>query len=133
MAFPNCREQGVSYEKLATIGQGTSGEVFKARDRKTQRHVAVKEWSMENERDGFPYILIREIKNLKLLKNHDNVVTLIEVCRGEATGLNGYRTPYYLVFEFCEHDLAGLLSNANVKFNLGEIKQVMQQLLNGLD
>ena len=28
--------------------------------------------------------------------------------------------------------MAGLLSNANVKFNLGEIKKVMQQLLNGL-
>lgn len=36
------------------------------------------------------------------------------------------------MFDFCEHDLAGLLSNVNVKFNLGEIKKVMQQLLNGL-
>lgn len=32
---------------------------------------------------------------------------------------------FFLVFEFCEHDLAGLLSNVNVKFNLGEIKKVM--------
>lgn len=37
-----------------------------------------------------------------------------------------------MVFDFCEHDLAGLLKNANVKFNLGEIKKVIQQLLNGL-
>lgn len=29
----------------------------------------------------------------------------------------------YLVFEFCAHDLAGLLSNATVKFTLGEIKK----------
>ena len=36
------------------------------------------------------------------------------------------------MFEFCEHDLAGLLSNGNVKFSLGEIKGVMKQLLNGL-
>ena len=36
------------------------------------------------------------------------------------------------MFEFCEHDLAGLLSNINVKFSLGEIKKVMHQLLNGL-
>jgi cyclin-dependent kinase 9 len=36
------------------------------------------------------------------------------------------------VFEFCEHDLAGLLSNTKVKFSLGEIKQVIQQMLNGL-
>ena len=36
------------------------------------------------------------------------------------------------MFDFCEHDLAGLLSNVNVKFSLGEVKKVMQQLLNGL-
>lgn len=42
------------------------------------------------------------------------------------------KSTFYLVFEFCEHDLAGLLSNANVKFSIGEIKKVMQQLLNGL-
>lgn len=43
-----------------------------------------------------------------------------------------YKSTFYLVFDFCEHDLAGLLSNVNVKFSLGEIKKVMQQLLNGL-
>lgn len=37
-----------------------------------------------------------------------------------------------MVLDFCEHDLAGILSNENVKFSLGEIKKVMQQLLNGL-
>ncbi|KRX35251.1 Cyclin-dependent kinase 9, partial [Trichinella murrelli] len=37
-----------------------------------------------------------------------------------------------LVFAFCEHDLAGLLSNVHVKFSLGEIKEVMKQLLDGL-
>jgi cyclin-dependent kinase 9 len=37
-----------------------------------------------------------------------------------------------LVFEFCDHDLAGLLSNNNVKFTLSEMKKIMQQLLNGL-
>lgn len=49
-----------------------------------------------------------------------------------ATQYNRYRSTFYLVFDFCEHDLAGLLSNVNVKFSLGEIKKVMQQLLNGL-
>ena len=49
-----------------------------------------------------------------------------------ASQANRYRSTFYLVFDFCEHDLAGLLSNVNVKFSLGEIKKVMQQLLNGL-
>lgn len=49
-----------------------------------------------------------------------------------ATQYNRYKGSIYLVFDFCEHDLAGLLSNANVKFTLAEIKKVMQMLLNGL-
>ena len=49
-----------------------------------------------------------------------------------ATPYNRFKSTFYLVVEFCEHDLAGLLSNVNVKFSLGEIKKVMQQLLNGL-
>lgn len=50
----------------------------------------------------------------------------------EATLYNRYKGSIYLVFDFCEHDLAGLLSNSNVKFTLAEIKKVMQMLLNGL-
>jgi len=54
------------------------------------------------------------------------------ICACVATPYNRYKSTFYLVFDFCEHDLAGLLSNANVKFSLGEIKKVIQQLLNGL-
>jgi cyclin-dependent kinase 9 len=94
---------------------------------------------------------------LQLLK-HENIVHLIEICRTKgklcsvifvlihfralfffhniflftATLHNRYRSTFYLIFEFCEHDLAGLLSNVNVKFSLGEIKKVMHQLLDGL-
>lgn len=79
----------------------------------------------------FPITALREIRILQLLK-HENVVNLIEICRTKATQNNRYRSTFYLVFDFCDHDLAGLLSNMNVKFSLGEIKKVMQQLLNGL-
>ncbi|KAJ9596499.1 hypothetical protein L9F63_012482, partial [Diploptera punctata] len=100
--FPFCDEAS-KYDKVAKIGQGTFGEVFKARDKKTnKKFVAMKKVLMDNEKEG-------------------------------VTGqYNRYRSTFYLVFDFCEHDLAGLLSNVNVKFSLGEIKKVMQQLLNGL-
>ena len=81
--------------------------------------------------EQFPITALREIRILQLLK-HENVVNLIEICRTKATQMNKFKSTFYLVFDFCEHDLAGLLSNANVKFSLGEIKKVMQQLLNGL-
>lgn len=50
----------------------------------------------------------------------------------KASAANKFKSQFYLVFEFCEHDLAGLLSNSSVKFTLGEQKKIMQQLLNGL-
>merc|ERR1719384_1978396 len=129
--FPYCEEVS-KYEKQAKIGQGTFGEVFKARDRKNKNKVvALKKVLMENEKEGFPITVLREIRILQLLR-HENIVNLIEICRTKASQYNRYKSTFYLVFDFAEHDLAGLLSNANVKFNLGEIKKVMQQLLNGL-
>ncbi|XP_048772903.2 cyclin-dependent kinase 9-like [Ostrea edulis] len=130
MEFPYCPDAN-KYEKLAKIGQGTFGEVFKARNRQTRQLVAMKKVLMENEKEGFPITALREIKILQLLR-HENVVDLIEIARTRATPYNRMKSTFYLIFEFCEHDLAGLLSNANVKFNIGEIKKVMQQLLNGL-
>jgi len=128
--FPYCDEVS-KYERLTKIGQGTFGEVFKARHRKTRLLVALKKVLMENEKEGFPITALREIRILQLL-NHENVVKLIEICRTKASTHNKFKSTFFLVFEFCEHDLAGLLSNANVKFSLGEIKKVLQQLINGL-
>jgi len=129
--FPFCEEVS-KYEKQAKIGQGTFGEVFKARDRKNKNKVvALKKVLMENEKEGFPITALREIRILQLLR-HENIVNLIEICRTKASQYNRYKSTFYLVFDFCEHDLAGLLSNVNVKFSLGEIKKVMQQLLNSL-
>jgi len=125
--FPHCARVE-KYEKIAKIGQGTFGEVFKARCRTDKsKIVALKKVLMENEKEGFPITALREIRILQLL-NHENIVNLIEICRQYTR----HKTTFYLVFEFCEHDLAGLLSNINVKFSLGEIKKVMQQMCEAL-
>lgn len=148
---------GISWFMLPSLHYpGHFREVFKAREKNstTNKFVAMKKVLMENEKEGvrdsaffriltrsynflfslllqFPITALREIRILQLL-NHENVVNLIEICRTKATNNNRYRSTFYLVFDFCEHDLAGLLSNSMVKFSLGEIKMVMKQLLNGL-
>uniref|UniRef100_A0A5S6R3L7 Protein kinase domain-containing protein n=1 Tax=Trichuris muris TaxID=70415 RepID=A0A5S6R3L7_TRIMR len=128
--FPYIEDVG-KFEKIIKVGQGTFGEVFKARCKKTGRLVALKKILMENEKEGFPITALREIKILQRLK-HQNVTELIEICSSKASSFNRGRSTFYLVFAFCEHDLAGLLSNVQVKFSLGEIKEVMKQLLEGL-
>ena len=49
-----------------------------------------------------------------------------------ATPYNRDKGSIYLVLDFCEHDLAGLLECKEVHFSLGEIKNIMQQLFNAL-
>ncbi|XP_003387081.1 PREDICTED: cyclin-dependent kinase 9-like [Amphimedon queenslandica] len=128
--LPYCPEVG-KYEKLTKVGQGTFGEVFKAKDRKTGRLVALKKVCMENEKEGFPMTALREIRILQLLQ-HNNIVNLVEICRSKATPYNRDKGSIYLVLDFCEHDLAGLLECKEIKFSLSEIKNIMQQLFNAL-
>lgn len=42
------------YKDLSIIGEGTFGQVYKAKDQDTHSYVALKRVRLENERDGFP-------------------------------------------------------------------------------
>jgi len=131
-SFKYCPDKSPKYKSMAKIGQGTFGEVWKAKCSQTNRVVALKKVLMENEREGFPITALREIKILQQLR-HENVVELIEICRTKPEMNKAKKRPeIHLVFEFCEHDLAGLLANKQVQFSLGEKKKVIQQLLEGL-
>ena len=60
------------------------------------------------------------------------LLLLCLLCLYSATPYNRDRASIYLVFDFCEHDFAGLLSCNDVKFTVPEIKSIMQQLFNAL-
>ncbi|CAH2241702.1 jg26999 [Pararge aegeria aegeria] len=82
------------YEKLAKLGEGSYGLVYKCRNRDTGEIVAVKKF-VENEDDPLiRKIALREIRMLKNLK-HPNLVNLIEVFRR--------KRKLHLVFEYCDH------------------------------
>ncbi|KAJ1911746.1 serine/threonine protein kinase, CMGC, CDC2/CDK sub [Tieghemiomyces parasiticus] len=119
------------YEIIDKLGEGTFGEVHKARHRATGQLVALKRILMHTENDGFPITAIREIKILKALK-HDNVVRLIDIAVERGNVALRQRASIHMVFPYMDHDLTGLLENPSVTLTLPQIKCYMKQLLDGM-
>lgn len=120
-----------SFEKLAQIGEGTYGQVFMAKEIETGETVALKKILMDKEKEGFPITAIREIKILNKL-HHENVVKLKEIVTAPGECGNKYKGSIYMVFEYMDHDLAGLSGRPGMRFTVPQIKCYMKQLLMGL-
>jgi cyclin-dependent kinase 12/13 len=157
---PGCRRIEDAYERVGHLGQGTYGEVFKARDKSTGELVAVKRIKMENEKEGFPITAVREIKILSMLaadesrfsgeRMNEAIIKLREVVRSDACEDNKYEGSVYMVFDYMAADMAGLLERAKAArlqeaqarglapnkvappFKVGQVKRYMWTLLVGL-
>eukprot|EP00922_Rhytidocystis_sp_ex-Travisia-forbesii_P036986 GHVS01055102.1.p1 GENE.GHVS01055102.1~~GHVS01055102.1.p1 ORF type:complete len:396 (+),score=37.69 GHVS01055102.1:90-1277(+) len=158
MSSGSCRDVSC-FAVLNKLGEGTYGTVFRARDRQTGEVVALKEVRIHSAREGFPRTALREIRML-LNASHPNVVKLQEVVVGTLPKLNepapnvpsdggakqttttaAATSPYagytgtntvYLVFEYCEHDLAFMVDNAGCRFRQSEVKCIVLSLLRAL-
>ncbi len=71
--FENRKIRMERYQKLEKIGEGTYGVVYKAKDRKSGKIIALKRIRLEAEDEGIPSTAIREISLLKELR-HPNIV-----------------------------------------------------------
>lgn len=115
-----------SFEKLDKIGQGTYSSVYRACDLETGRIVALKKVRFVNMDPESVRFMAREILILRRL-DHPNVMKLEGLVTSRVSG------NLYLVFEYMEHDLAGLAASPAVRFTEPQIKCYMQQLLCGLE
>lgn len=120
----------------------------------------MKKVRLENEKEGFPITAVREIKILRQL-NHKNIVNLREIVTDKPNALDfrkvrivnyhdALKPPsvtnsfpcflclqdkgsFYLVFEYMDHDLMGLLESGFVNFSAVHNASIMKQLLDGLN
>eukprot|EP01036_Dinobryon_divergens_P022347 gene22347-30593_t len=133
-----------NFRKLSRIGEGTYGYVYKAcviqsidsasnnisetSADESKGIVALKRIKMHNEhQDGFPLTCLREIKTLRRCSGHENIVALLDIVVGRN------RDAVFLLFEYCEHDLAALLKAWKKPFVESEIKCLSQQLLSAVE
>nr|GEV00893.1 probable serine/threonine-protein kinase At1g54610 [Tanacetum cinerariifolium] len=115
-----------SYERFEKIGQGTYSSVFRARHAASGRMVALKKVRFDNLKPDSVKFMAREITILRSL-DHPNIMKLEGIITSQVSCI------IYLVFEYMEHDLAGLLSSPDVKFSHSQIKWYMRQLLKGIE
>ena len=113
------------FERLNKIDEGTYGVVFRARDKRSGKIYALKKVKMEKEREGFPMTALREA-NILLSMHHPNVVDVSEMVVGNSLD------SVFMVMEFCEHDLKGLMETMRVPFSVPEVKCLMAQLFAGV-
>lgn len=97
------------------IGQGTYSNVYKARDSLTGKIVALKKVRFDNLEPESVKFMAREILILRRL-DHPNVVKL------EGLVTSRMSCSLYLVFEYMEHDLAGLAASPGIKFTESQVR-----------
>ncbi|QUC22142.1 uncharacterized protein UV8b_06383 [Ustilaginoidea virens] len=118
------------YDKLNDIEEGTYGWVTRGMERSTGRVVALKRLKLDqSDRNGLPVTGLREIQILQNCK-HRNIVRLQDVVVGD--DMPRLDNSIYLVLEFVEHDLKGILEDMPEPFLFSEIKQLLLQLTTGL-
>ena len=147
-----------AYEKIEQIGEGTYGQVFTARCRSSNRIFALKKIRLRSHAGGLPITALREIKILRHIRhpcmvrleeivtskfgNEDNSMEQPTLRREtpkrdderqreqdeQDARLHARLGNLYLVMEYVEHDLTGLLDHG-VKFRPVQIKAIMRQLL----
>ncbi|KAK0403433.1 hypothetical protein QR680_016912 [Steinernema hermaphroditum] len=115
------------YEIIQHLGEGQFANVYKAKDTETGIYVAIKKIKLSSRheaRDGVNRTAVREIKLLRELK-HENIIGLLDVI--------GHKTNIQLVFDFMETDLEHLVKNQSLILTLPHIKNMVMQMLFGLE
>mmetsp|Transcript_29646 Transcript_29646/g.33730 ORF Transcript_29646/g.33730 Transcript_29646/m.33730 type:complete len:300 (+) Transcript_29646:47-946(+) len=113
------------YELMEKLGSGTYGVVHKAKDRLTNREMAIKKMILNNDDEGIPCSALREVSTIREL-SHPNIISVDNIIvDGE---------DIHLVFDYMDMDLKKYMTQ------LGEdpmdralIQNLMYQLLAGLD
>ena len=111
------------YDIVTDVGKGSYGAVSKAKEKSSNDIVALKLVKRDNGlTNGFPENSIREIKILRLLQSHPNIINLRNI-------ITCPNRDIYLVFDYCPFDLQGLIHKYGNKMGKGRVVCYFRQIV----
>lgn len=115
-----------SYQKLEKVGEGTYGIVYRAKNKNTNKIVALKQIRSENEEEGVSATTIREVSILKNLRN-ERIIELIDVIYSNEN--------IYIVYEYLVSDLRSFLDDyisKETSIDCDTRRQIARQIVEGV-
>lgn len=122
------------YQPIRELGRGSygvvyEGEVLKNRGRlQPQTKIAIKKVRRVFQTDTDAKRLLRELRILRILRNHDSIVTLFDIVPPTDAKRFAHLT---LIFEFVDADL-GKIFRTNQFFTTLHVQYMLYQILLGL-
>ena len=104
------------YQKYETIGSGGFAKVYRAKNNKTKKYVAIKEIDKTRIKDKN---ILNEIEIMKKL-NTDNSLLLIDEIETKES--------YYLILELCYMSLEEYIKERKDNLSIEEIREVLLEL-----
>ncbi|MEN2496415.1 MAG: Cyclin-Dependent Kinase 7 [Marteilia pararefringens] len=116
------------YKKLLHLGEGQYANVYKCIDTFNSNEIcAVKKIKLGNRNEtlnGINRTAINEIKYLKSLTDHPNIIKMKDVFTKQST--------VSLVFEFMDTDLQKLIANSGILLSNADMKCLFLQMMHGV-
>ncbi|KAL7709322.1 mitogen-activated protein kinase [Lotmaria passim] len=113
-----------NYELIEVIGEGTYGIVYKCRDRRTDRIVAVKQFKNFQTNAYIRCTMLRELRVEQLLKGEPNVTQLLETFK--------QKNRLYLVMEYIPRSLLDVLEEHRTGLEEDSLTVLLFTLLLGI-
>jgi cyclin-dependent kinase-like len=113
------------YEVLGVVGEGAYGVVLKCRNKENNEVVAIKKFKESEEDEAVRKTTLREVKILRLVSKHENIVQLLEAFRRKGK--------LYLVFEFVEKNMLELLEVYPHGLHASTIRNCIWQLVQAIE
>jgi cyclin-dependent kinase-like len=113
------------YEVLGVVGEGAYGVVLKCRNKENNEVVAIKKFKESEEDEAVRKTTLREVKILRQVSKHENIVQLLEAFRRKGK--------LYLVFEFVDKNVLELLETSPQGLEPQTIRYVCWQLVQAIE